>query len=298
MRVFLTGATGFIGSYIAPELIRAGHHVVGLCRSEAGAAALSRSGVEVFRGDVNDPDRLRPAVEVADGIIHTAFNHDFANQRQHSEEDRKVIATLGGIIAGSDRPLIISSGTGLARSKTGGPAMESDAPVTSAEFARAATEEAAAALMAKGGRVMVIRLPQVHDLRHQGRIALHIQLARQKGWVAYVGEGANRLPAAHVTDVARLCRLALEQGRAGARYHAVAEEGVTLREIAKVIGAGMGAPVRSIAPDEAQDYFGGLAELAMTDLAASSAWTRQELGWKPAGPDLLGDLRSMDYGAA
>jgi nucleoside-diphosphate-sugar epimerase len=298
MRVFVTGATGFIGSYLVPELINAGHHVVGLSRTDVGAEALIRSGAEVFRGDVNDLARLRTAAEAADGVIHAAFNHDFSNLKQHSEDDRRVIATLGGVLAGSDRPLVITSGTGLARSKTGGQALETDDHVTSTEFPRAATEEAADALIAKGGRVMVMRLAQVHDRRHQGRIAQHILLARQRGRVAYVGEGKNRLAAVHVSDAVRLFRLALEKGQAGACYHVVGEEGVALRDIAEVIGAGLKMPVESIAPEEAPGYFGWLANLATIDLAASSALTRQGLGWNPTGPDLLTDLRNMDYGVA
>lgn len=227
MRVFLTGATGFIGSFIVPELINAGHHVVGLSRSDAGAAALTRAGAEVFRGDANDLDRLRTAAEASEAIIHTAFNHDFSKLKQNSEDDRKVIETLGEVLAGSDRRLVITSGTGLARSKTGGPAVETDDHVTSAEFARAATEEAADALFAKGGRVIVVRLPQVHDTRHQGRIAQHILLARQKGRVAYVGEGNNRLPAVHVSDAVRLYRLAIEKGHAGESSSAGTQPGRT-----------------------------------------------------------------------
>ena len=298
MRVFLTGATGFIGSYLVPELINAGHHVVGLCHSDAGAEALARARAEVLRGDANDLDRLCTAAKAADGVIHAAFNHDFSNLKQHSEEDRKVIETLGEALSGSDRPLVITSGTGLARSKTGGPAVETDDHVTSAEFPRAASEEAADALIAKGGRVMVMRLPQVHDTRHQGRIAQHIQLARQNGRVAYVGEGKNRVPAVHVSDAVRLYRLALEKGQAGARYHAVGEEGVALRDIAKVIGAGLKMPVESITPEGAAEYFGWMAQLATIDLATSSAWTRQQMGWNSTGPDLLTDLRHMDYGVA
>ena len=298
MRVFLTGATGFIGSFLVPELINAGHHVVGLSRSDAGAEALTRAGAEVFRGDVNDLDRLRTAAEAANGVIHAAFNHDFSNLKQTSEDDRKVIGTLGEALAGSDRPLVISSGTGLARSKTGGPAVETDDHVTSAEFPRAASEEAADAVIAKGGRVLVMRLSQVHDTRHQGRIAQHILLARQKGWVAYVGEGKNRLPAVHVSDAVRLYRLALEKGHAGTRYNAVGEEGVALRDIAEVIGAGLKMPTLPITPEEAPEYFGWLANLAQIDLAASSVLTRHQLGWNPAGPDLLSDLRSMDYSVA
>jgi len=295
MRVFLTGATGFIGSYLVPELINAGHQVVGLSRSDAGADALTKAGAEVLRGDVNDLDRLRIAAEAADGVIHAAFNHDFSHLKQHSEEDRKVIETLGEILAGSDRALVVTSGTGLVRSKTGAPVVEADDHVTSAEFARAATEEAADALMAKGGRVMVMRLPQVHDTRHQGRIGQHIQLARKQGRVAYVGDGENRVPAVHVSDAVRLYRLALEKGRAGARYHAVGEEGVALRDIAEVIGAGLKAPVESITPEEAPEYFGWLANLATINLAASSMLTRREMGWSPTGPDLLTDLRNMDW---
>jgi nucleoside-diphosphate-sugar epimerase len=192
MRVFVTGATGFIGSAVVAELIGAGHHVVGLSRSDAGADALTRAGAEVVRGDVNDLDRVRTAAEATDGVIHAAFNHDFSNLKQHSEEDRKVIETLGEALAGSDRPLVISSGTGLARSKAGGPAMETDDHVTSAEFPRAASEEAADVLITKGGRVMVMRNPQVHDTRRFGRVTQHIQLARKWGRVAYVGEGKNR----------------------------------------------------------------------------------------------------------
>ena len=298
MRVFLTGATGFIGSSLVPELIHAGHHVVGLSRSDAGAEALTGAGAEVFRGDVNDLDRLRAAAEAADGVIHAAFNHDFSNLKQHSENDRKVIETLGEALAGSDRPLVITSGTGLARSKTGGPVVEADGYVTSAEFPRAATEEAADALITKGGCVMVMRLPQVHDTRLQGRITQHIQLARQKGRVAYVGKGKNRVPAVHVSDAVRLYRLALEKGQAGARYHAVGEGGVALRDIAEAIGAGLNMLVESVTPEQAPEYFGWMAHLATIDLAASSTLTRQRLGWNPTGPDLLTDLRNMDYSVA
>ena len=295
MRVFLTGATGFIGAALVPELIDAGHHVIGLTRSDAGADALTRAGAQVFRGDVNDLARLRIAAVSADAVIHAAFNHDFSNIKQHSEEDRKVIETLGEALTGSDRPLIITSGTGLVRAKAGGLACETDDHLTSAEFPRAASEEAADALIAAGAHVIVMRLPQVHDTLHQGRIAQHIQIARQKGRVAFVGEGSIRLPAAHVSDVVRLYRSALEQGHAGARYHAVAEEGVTLRDIAEAIGAGLKLPVDSIAPEEATEYFGWLARLATLDLAASSTLTRQQLAWNPTGPGLIADLEQMQY---
>lgn len=296
MRVFLTGATGFLGSYLVTELLGAGHQVVGLTRSDAGADALTRAGATALRGDVNDLEPLRTAANAADGVIHAAFNHDFSNLKQHSEEDRNVIAALGEALAHSDRPLIITSGTGLVvRAKTGGPAVETHGHLTSAEYPRAATEEAADALVAKGGRVMVVRLPQVHDTRRHGRITEHVKLARQRGRVAYVGEGKNRLAAVHVSDAVRLFRLALEHGRAGARYHAVGEEGVALRDIAEVIGAGLKMPVVSLTPEQAPEYFGWMANLAAIDLAASSALTREQLGWNPAGPDLLTDLRNTDW---
>ena len=299
MRVFVTGATGFIGSYLVPELLRAGHQVVGLSRSRESAEKLARAGAEAFAGDVNDLDRLRAGAQASDAVIHAAFNHDFARVRQHSEDDRKVIEALGETLAGSDRPLIVTSGTGLVERRPGADCVtETDARASLETAPRAATEEAADAVLAKGARVIVMRLPQVHDTRHQGRIAHHIRLAREKGYVAYIGEGANRLPAVHVTDAASLFRLALERGRAGARYHAVAETGVAMRDIAELIGAGLNLPVEAITAEAAPGYFGVLAGLAHLDLAASSVLTRQELGWAPTGPDLLTDLRRMEWAAA
>ncbi len=296
MRVFLTGATGFIGSSLVPELLRMNHHVLGLCRSEESAEKLARAGGEVFIGDVNDLHRLRAGAETADAVIHTAYNHDFARVRQHSEEDRLVVQALGDVVAGSDRPLVITSGTGLVERPTdGGPVKETDPYASPTQSPRAATEEAADAALANGARVIVMRLPQVHDTLHQGRIAVHIQIAREKGRVAYIGDGGNRLPAVHVSDAVRAFRLALEHGQAGARYHAVAEEGVPLRAIAEVIGEGLHLPVESITPKGAADYFGDIARIAPLDLVASSVLTRQELGWTPAGPDLLADLRQFKW---
>jgi nucleoside-diphosphate-sugar epimerase len=298
MRVFVTGATGFVGSFVVAELIGAGHEVTGLSRSDAGAEALARAGAAVFRGDVNDLERLRTGAGAADGVIHTAFDHAAADLKEQSENDRQVIAALGAALAGTGRPLIVTSGTGLVQSPAGQLARETDPPSPSATVPRAATEEAAGALIDQGGNVMVMRLPQVHDTRRQGRIRWHIQIAREQGRVAYIGAGANRLPAVHVTDAARLFRLVLENGAAGARYHAVAEEGVPLREIAEAIGAGLRLPVESITPEQAPAYFGALAQLAPLDLAASGALTRQRLGWIPAGPSLLTDLRETDYDVA
>jgi nucleoside-diphosphate-sugar epimerase len=296
MHVFVTGATGFVGSFLVPELLAAGHRVTGLSRSDAGAAALTRAGADVVRGDVNDLERLGAVADSTDGVIHAAFNHGSTNLQEGSEDDRRVVAALGDAL-GPDRPLVISSGTGLTRSR-GPVAVETDDHVSSAEFPRAATEEAADTLVARGARVIVLRLAQVHDTRHQGRIGLHVALARRQGRVAYLGDGTNRVPAVHVTDAVRLYRLALENGRAGARYHAVDEQGVPLRDIAEAIGAALGLPVESLAPEDAEGYFGPLATLAALDLAASGELTRRELGWEPDGPDLLTDLRAMEHDAA
>ncbi|MEU6512301.1 SDR family oxidoreductase [Streptomyces sp. NPDC046942] len=295
MRVFVTGATGFVGSATVSELISAGHQVTGLSRSDAGAETLTRAGATVARGDVTDLQRLRKAASGAEAIIHTAFNHDAsADVRQQSENDRRVIATLGAALP-KNAPLIITSGTGLVQSATGSPVTETDPHAPSSVFPRAASEEAAEALIEQGRNVIVIRLPQVHDTHRQGRILRHIQLAKQHGSVAYIGDGTNRLPAAHVTDVARLYRLALENGQWGARYHAVTQQGVTLRAIAEVLGTQMGLPIQSLTPRQAPAYFGPLLQLAQLDLPASGTQTQQRLDWNPTGPDLLADLRNTDY---
>ena len=294
MRVCVTGATGFIGLSLIPELISGGHMVLGLTRSDAGAETLQQTGIEVLRGDVNDFQLLRTVAKEADAVVHTAFNHDFSKLKEHSEEDRKVIETLGDALSGSQRPLVISSGTGMVRAKNGSPACETDPHVGSSVVPRAATEEAADALIAKGNSVIVVRMSQVHDTRRQGRISLHVELARKNGWVAYINEGSNRVPAVHLSDAVRLFRLVLEKGKAGAHYHAVHEEGIPFRVIAEAIGDRLKLPVRSISPEAAPEYFGGLARLAAAELAASSVQTRQELGWNPAGPGLLDDLRKME----
>ncbi|MFC7397958.1 SDR family oxidoreductase [Chelatococcus sp. GCM10030263] len=293
MRVFVTGATGNIGSKVVKDLIAAGHQVIGLYRSEEKAAALAATGAEPYRGSIADPDSLKDAAARSDGVIHLAFNHDFSRFVQNCEDDRGVIAALGSVLAGSDRPLIVTSGTGIANSVPGEPAREDNPIVGSDTHPRAASEEAAAAVAADGVNVSVVRLPQVHDPVTQGLITPAIEMYRAKGVCAYVGEGLNRWPAAHVLDVARLYRLAIERAEPNAKYHAVAEEGVPMRAIAEAIGRRLNLPVKSVARDEVQDIFGWLAMFAGLDMPASSEQTRKTLGWQPTGPGLIADLERL-----
>ncbi len=293
MRVFVTGATGNIGSALVKDLIAAGHSVIGLCRSDDKAAALAATGAEVYRGSIADPESLKAGAARSDGVIHLAFNHNFSTFVQNCEDDRGVIAALGSVLVGSDRPLVVTSGTGLANTVPGQPAHE-DNPIVGADVhPRAATEEAAAAVAANGVNVSVVRLPQVHDPRSQGLITPAIAMFREKGACAYIGDGLNRWPAAHRLDVARLYRLAFERAEPNAKYHAVAEEGVSLRAIAEAIGRRLKLPVKSIAPEEAAAAFGWLARFASHDLPASSEQTRRQLGWAPTGPGLIADLDAL-----
>ena len=293
MRIFVTGATGFIGSAIVPEFINAGHQVLGLTRSEAGARSLMAAGARVHRGDLDDLESLRKGADMSDGVIHTAFIHDFSRFQEVCEVDRRVIEALGVALAGSDRPLLVTSGTGMVNGAPGRPATEQDAPESSNAIPRVASELAAAAFAARGVRVGVIRLPQVHNTFKQGLVTYAIEIARQKGVSAYIGDGRNRWPAVHVLDAARVYRLALENLETGARYHAVAEEGVPMRNIAEVIGRGLKVPVISISPEEAPNHFGWLAAFAGRDLPASGALTQERLGWRPTGPGLIADLEQM-----
>jgi nucleoside-diphosphate-sugar epimerase len=295
MRVFVTGATGFIGSAVVKQLIEAGHGVTGLVRSDAGAQSLTAAGAEVHRGDVTDLESLRSGAANADAVIHTAFNHDFSRFKENCEIDRKAIEALGAALAGSDRLLMVTSGTGISSSGPGIPVTEDDAPVSSEVVPRGATEEAAAAVASRGVRVAVMRLAQIHDTVKQGLVTYAIQMAREKGVSAYVGDGQNRWPAAHRIDTAHLYRLALEKGEGGIRYHAAAEEGISVKDIAEAIGRGLKLPVVSIAPEEAAAHFGWLAHFAARDLPASSAKTRKRLGWSPTGPGLLTDLENMRF---
>lgn len=297
MLIFLTGATGFIGSRIVPELLAAGHRVLGMTRSDAGAHALTSTGAEVHRGHLEDLDSLRSGAAKADAVIHTAFDHDFSNFVANCEKDRQAIKAMGSVLAGSDRPLLITSGTGMGIAMPGKPATE-DVLNTEHPNPRSASEIAGAEMLAEGVAVSVVRLPQVHDTVKQGLISPLIAIARAKGVSAYIGEGLNRWPAAHVLDVARLYRLAIEKCEPGARYHAVAEEGIRVRDIAEVIGAGLGVPVISISSSDAADHFGWLTGFVGMDLLASGAWTRKVLDWHPSGPSMLDDLKRMDYSGA
>lgn len=294
MQVFVTGATGFIGSALVPELIAAGHQVLGLTRSEAGAQALLAAGATPHRGDLDDLESLRRGAALSDAVIHCGFNHDFSRFVESCEADRRIIEAIGSVLVGSDRPLLITSGTGMGSAAPGQPATE-DHFDRSNPNPRKASEEAGVSVAERGVNVSVVRLPQVHDPFKQGLITPLIQVTREKGIAAYVGDGLNRWPAAHISDVARLYRLALEKREAGSRYHAVAEEGVPVREIVEVIGRGLKVPVVSLSPEEAPAHFGWLAMFAGYDLPASSALTQERLGWHPTGPGLIADLEQGRY---
>ena len=296
MRVFLTGATGFIGSHVIPELLARGHHVLGLARSDAGADQLEQAGVSVHRGELERPETLASGVAAADAVIHCAFDHNFATFFENTKKDERNIAAMGAALEGTQKPIIITSGVGIGTPLDGGLATE-DVLNTRHANPRIATELAGAALIARRIDVRTIRLPQVHDTSRAGLITPLIAEARRAEAVAYVGEGQTRWAAAHVSDVAKLYVLALEKGEPGARYNASVEEGVTARAIAEALGKGTGLPVRAITPDEVERYFGWMAPFATLDMIASNAWTRTRLGWDPTGPDLLTDLAAMDYSA-
>lgn len=292
MRVFLTGATGFIGSRIVPELIAAGHEVLGLTRSDNGAEALARAGAEVHRGNLEDPETLAKGAAQADAVIHTAFDHDFNNFLANCEKDYRVIEAMGEALAGSGKPFLITSGVGMGNGSPGQLATEQrfdrDNPNP-----RRLSELAGEAVAARNVSVAVVRLPQVHNVEKQGLLSPMIEIARARGYSAYVGGGNERWSAVHVSDAVRLFRLALEKHEPGARYHAVAEEGVLMRDAAEAVGLSLGIPVRSLSPEEVPEYYGPLAHFATLDLPASSEWTREKLGWAPTGPGLLSDLQHL-----
>src|SRR5579863_1711463 len=292
MRVFLTGATGFIGSAIVRELIDAGHQVLGLARSDAAAQSLVAAGAAVHRGSLEDLESLRSGAAAADGVIHTAFIHDFSNYGPAAEADRRAIETLGSALAGSDRPFIVTSGTLLVQ-RQGSLATEEDAH--NPNFPRK-SEEAALALAAQGVRASVLRLPpSVHGNGDHGFVPRLISIAQEKGVSAYIGDGLNRWPAVHRLDAARLYRLVLEKGTAGASYHGVADEGITTREIAEAIGRGLNLPVVSKSREEAAAHFGWIAMFFAMDGPASSTQTQERLGWRPIQPGLIADLNAEHY---
>lgn len=291
MRVFVTGASGFIGSAVVSELIAAGHEVVGLARSESSARAVEAAGAQVHRGDLDDLESLRAGAKSADGVIHLAFNHDFSAYGGAAETDRRAIDAIGGVLAGSDRPFVVTSG--LAGFALGRPMTENDAAPPNSPRA---SEPAALALTSRGVRVSVLRLPpSVHGEGDHGFVPRLIDIAREKGVAAYPGDGTNRWPAVHRSDAARLFRLALESAPAGARLHAIGDDGIPVRDIAAVIGRHLGLPVTAVAPEQAADHFGWLGMFFSLDVPASSTLTRELLGWRPTRQGLLDDLEQGHY---
>ncbi|MBF0851808.1 SDR family oxidoreductase [Gluconobacter sp. R75690] len=292
MRIFVTGATGFIGVPTVRELIAAGHEVLGLARSEEGAQSLAAIGADVLHGSLNDPDILQKGASTSDAVIHLAFIHDWSNFAASCETDRRAIEAIGSALAGSNKPFLATGGlAGLAL--PGQVATEKDVIPLDFPFPRV-SEQTALALIPQGIRASVVRLPQVHDRARQGLITPLIETFRQNGTCAYVGDGSNLWPAAHVLDVARLYRLAIEKGATGAAWHAVAEEGVAMRDIVETLGRRLELPVRSLSADEAPAFFGRFAMFAGFDMRASSALTRQVLGWEPTGPGLIADLAQLE----
>jgi nucleoside-diphosphate-sugar epimerase len=295
MRVFVTGASGFIGSAIVPELIEAGHEVVGLARSDQAAAALASAGAEVHRGSLADLDSLRRGAAASDGVIHTAFIHDFSQLEKSGPIDLRAIETMGEALAGSGRPLVIASGIGLL--KPGRARTEHDEPDPNGPGShRVASELAAKSLASRGVRSAIVRLaPSVHGEADHGFVPALIDIARTKGVSGYIGDGSNRWAAVHRLDAARLFRLAIENAPAGSVLHGVGDEGVPTREIAAVIGRHLDVPVTSISPDEAAEHFTWLAGFFGADIIASSTLTQQQLDWQPQHPGLIADLEHGHY---
>lgn len=294
MRVFVTGATGFIGTAIVQELTRAGHQVLGLARSDVSAQKLIDAGAEVHRGDLEDLESLRSGAAQSDGVIHAGFIHDFSRFREVCEVDKTAIETIGGVLAGSSRPLIVTSGTALV--SPGKLATEDIIPPFNPAWPRA-SEQSADAVAALGVRAAIIRLsPSVHgdDDKH-GFIPILVNIAKEKGVSAYTGDGLNRWNAVHRLDAARLYRLALENAEAGARYHASAEDAITAKAIAEAIGKQLHLPIVSLAQEVAAEHFGWLAQMVAVDCPASSTWTQQQLTWRPIHSTLLADIENDIY---
>lgn len=293
MRIFVTGASGWIGSAVVAELVESGHQVIGLARSEQSAAAVSALGAEVARGDLDDLASLRRGAADSDGVVHLGYNHDFSRMGDAAATDRAAIDAIGETLAGSDRPLLIASGTlGLAPGRVG---TEQDRPDPAVHL-RVANAALALSYADRGVRPIVVRFaPTVHGEGDHGFVAVLVGVARERGVSGWVDDGENRWPAVHRLDAAHLVRLAVEQAPAGSVLHAVADEGVPARTIAEAIGAGLGLPARSVPADQAADHFGWIGGFFAADAPASSDLTREQLGWQPTRPGLLADLAEGHY---
>ena len=295
MRVFVTGATGFVGSAVVEDLMQAGHQVLALVRGDEAAARVALAGAEAYRGDLSAPAALAAAAKACDGVIHTAFIHDFANMAGSAKTDLAAIEAIGAALAGSGKPFVVTSAIGVL--PPGRPVAEHDVAVPGSVGAhRVPSEQAALALAGRGVRASVVRLPpSVHGDGDHGFVPALIGIARKQGTSAYIGDGTNRWPAVHRRDAARLYRLALEDGVAGTAYHGVAEEGVATRQIAEVIGRRLDLPVVGLSGEQAAGHFGWLGRFFGSDWLASSALTRQGLGWRPEHPGLLEDVDRAAY---
>lgn len=298
MRVFVTGASGWIGSAAVDELLAQGHEVTGLARSDSSADALQRKGVRVLPGDLDDLDSLRRGASGADAVLHLANKHDFANPAASNAAERSAVETIGDVLAGSDRAFLLASG--VAGLSTGGPATEDDpSPFHGPESPRGGAENFALELVDRGVRTISLRFaPTVHGAGDHGFIAVIAGVARDKGFSGYPGDGTNRWAAVHRSDAARLIALGLDRAPAGSRLHAVAEEGIASREIAEAIGRTLRLPVRSVDPDDLGDHFGWIGGFFAMELTATSTRTRELLGWVPSGPTLLQDVDAGAYGGA
>lgn len=292
MRVFVTGATGFIGTALVPELLHAGHTVLGMTRSQKGAEALAKAGAEAHFGTLEDIESLKAGAAQADAVIHLAFNHDFSRFQTNCADDQKAIEAIGDALAGSGKPFVGTSGVIVENLQTGKPLDEDDTKPAGG-FPRV-SEEATLATVDKGVRGIVMRLSQIHDTHKQGLVSFMIQVALEKKISAYVGDGGCRWAAAHVSDTARLYRLILEKAEAGSKWHAVAEHGVTAKEIAEALGRRLNLPVVSISPEDAHSHFGFLGHFMTLDAPTSNDKTRERMGWNPTGPSLIEDLDRLE----